>query len=386
MRVPPQPRGRAPSAVPMEAPLSAKPVRSLVQLTLRPPFLLVVNLVILVRYLVYSLLLEPVLRRIRRVPPVLRTPDASFDGVAAEGFPYTPRYVEIDGMRVHYIDEGASGAPDQITVLCLHGVFTWSFLYRKMVPALVGAGARVVALDFIGCGRSDKFTETRKYTHALHMRTLEGFFEALSLDRVVMAVHDWGGIVGLSCLPTLKDRVVGLVLHNHALFGAMYPKRLITLVGLFSWVTTVRLLGRWNKASWMVRVASSRGAISPAVARCYDAPYPTPDHRAGFVWPLMLPVVPGMAHEVTRFTVPAGKFLETWEKPTLVLFSEDDEGLTEFAEHYHRVVPGARAYPLELLPDMVHYPQEEGGEILGARVATFLHDAFGVRPAAGGPR
>ena len=68
---------------------------------------------------------------------VYRTPEERFEGLPA--FPFEPHYLEQDGLRLHYLDEGA-GDP----LLCLHGEPTWSFLYRKMIPVLVGAG-RVVA-------------------------------------------------------------------------------------------------------------------------------------------------------------------------------------------------------------------------------------------------
>ncbi|MBI3739132.1 MAG: haloalkane dehalogenase, partial [Chloroflexi bacterium] len=57
-------------------------------------------------------------------------------------FPYAPRFVEIDGLRVHYVDQGRGEI-----ILCLHGEQTWSYLYRKMIPPFVSAGKRVIAPD-----------------------------------------------------------------------------------------------------------------------------------------------------------------------------------------------------------------------------------------------
>ena len=70
---------------------------------------------------------------------VFRTPEARFDGLP--DFPFAPHYLDQDGLRLHYLDEGG-GSP----VLCLHGEPTWSFLYRKMIPALAGVARVVVAL------------------------------------------------------------------------------------------------------------------------------------------------------------------------------------------------------------------------------------------------
>ncbi|HYV02804.1 MAG TPA: alpha/beta fold hydrolase, partial [Actinomycetota bacterium] len=76
---------------------------------------------------------------------VYRTPDARFEGLP--GYPFDPHYLEIDGLRMHYVDEG-SGDP----IVLLHGEPTWSYLYRKMVPTLSRV-ARVVAPDYFGFGR-----------------------------------------------------------------------------------------------------------------------------------------------------------------------------------------------------------------------------------------
>ena len=120
--------------------------------------------------------------------PVYRTPDDRFTDLP--GFPFEPHYVEINGMRIHYVDEGAGEA-----VLCLHGEPTWSFLYRKMIPPLASRH-RVLVPDFVGFGRSDKFTEQDEYSFDLHTETLRGFVEALDLRDVTLVVHDWGGLWG----------------------------------------------------------------------------------------------------------------------------------------------------------------------------------------------
>src|SRR5579875_3652489 len=94
---------------------------------------------------------------------LLRTPDERFRDLP--GWPYAPRYVDV-GVRVHYVDEGPRDAPP---ILLLHGEPSWSFLYRKMIPALVAAGHRVVAPDLVGFGRSDKPSRREDYTYARHV-------------------------------------------------------------------------------------------------------------------------------------------------------------------------------------------------------------------------
>ena len=102
---------------------------------------------------------EPLQLRVPRgarpaMTDVYRTPDERFADL--DGFPFEPHYAEQDGLRMHYLDEGA-GDP----VLCLHGEPTWSYLYRRMIPGLSRAVARVVAPDYFGFGRSDKPIDQR---------------------------------------------------------------------------------------------------------------------------------------------------------------------------------------------------------------------------------
>jgi haloalkane dehalogenase len=146
---------------------------------------------------------------------VIRTPDERFDNLP--DFSFVPHYVEINGLRIHYVDEGKGE-----TVLCLHGVPTWSFLYRKMVPILA-TKHRVIAMDFVGFGRSDKFTERDEYSFQMHMDMLAGFIKALALDKVTLVVHDWGGRIGLGLVGKIQERFARLVIMNTGLPTAEGP-------------------------------------------------------------------------------------------------------------------------------------------------------------------
>jgi haloalkane dehalogenase len=118
-----------------------------------------------------------------------RTPEDRFEGLA--DWPFEPRYVDQDGLRMHYVDEGA-GAP----ILLLHGEPTWAYLYRKAIPALARAG-RVVAPDYFGFGRSDKPTDPGWYSYDRHYESIDRFVTGLELEGLTIVVHDWGGPIGL---------------------------------------------------------------------------------------------------------------------------------------------------------------------------------------------
>ena len=122
----------------------------------------------------------------------LRTPDDRFANL--EGFPYEPSYVEVEGLRMGYVDVGPS---DGDIVLLLHGEPTWSYLYRRMIPPLTEAGYRCIAPDLVGFGRSDKPTDRSSYTYDNHVRWMTSFLDALDLPAVTLFAQDWGGLIGL---------------------------------------------------------------------------------------------------------------------------------------------------------------------------------------------
>src|SRR5579859_4532933 len=145
----------------------------------------------------------------RKIMPVIRTPDERFHNLAQ--FPFQPRYVEVNGMRIHYVDEGRGEV-----ILCLHGEPSWSYLYRKMIPILA-RHARVIAMDFVGFGRSDKYTERDEYSFQMHRDTLVGFINALELEQITLVVQDWGGLIGLRVASEMPEKFARLVIMNTGL-------------------------------------------------------------------------------------------------------------------------------------------------------------------------
>ena len=106
----------------------------------------------------------------------VRTPDERFENL--DGYGFAPNYVTIDGLRVHYLDEGPKDGP---LVVLVHGQPTWTYLYRKMIPILTGAGMRVVAWDNVGFGRSDKPVDPKIHTYARHVAWYHAILDALGL-------------------------------------------------------------------------------------------------------------------------------------------------------------------------------------------------------------
>ena len=144
----------------------------------------------------------------------VRTPEGRFGGL--DDYPYEPRYVDIDGLRMACVVVEPEGADDDTaTFLLLHGEPTWGYLYRKMIPPLVAAGYRVVVPDLIGFGRSDKPIERAIYTYANHVEWMRQFLVATAAERGAGPLHlfgqDWGGLIGLRVAaenPVLFDRLI----------------------------------------------------------------------------------------------------------------------------------------------------------------------------------
>ena len=284
-----------------------------------------------------------------------RTPDERFEGLP--GWPYAPRYVEQEGLRMHYVDEGA-GDP----VLLLHGEPTWGFLYRTMIPVLVPSG-RVVVPDLLGFGRSDKPVDGAAYSYDMHSRSIERFVLALDLERLTLVVHDWGGPIGLRFAVSHPDRVARLVILNTGV-GVGAPSE--------PWLrfrALVREVGTGFTASRLVQVACVSPLGDDAV-RGYDAPFPDAEAKAGaLAFPELVPTEPD--HPSAAAMLEVRDALGRWEKPALVLFSDSDRVFSPaHAERLAAHIPGA--LPAEVVADAGHFLQEDKGEEIAERVVRFL--------------
>jgi haloalkane dehalogenase len=287
---------------------------------------------------------------------VYRTPDERFERL--QGFPFEPRYLEQDGLRMHYLDEGA-GDP----VLCLHGEPTWSFLYRRMIPAL-GTVARVVAPDYFGFGRSDKPTELAWYSFDRHFGSILRLVEELDLRRLTVVVQDWGGPIGLRLAVEHPERVARLVLLNTGIGGGRPPSE--------TWLRfreVVRAADGEFQPGRLVRTSAVRGLTDELVA-AYDAPFPVPESKAGVLaFPELVPAEPEHPNAVPLLAI--REALRSWDKPALVLFGDSDPIFApRVAERIAELIPGA--LPAETIANAGHFVQEDAGEEVAARIVDFL--------------
>jgi pimeloyl-ACP methyl ester carboxylesterase len=198
----------------------------------------------------------------------MRTPDARFADLP--GFPFQPRYLEWRGLRAHYLDEGSG----KTTYLCLHGEPTWSYLYRRMIPPFAASGARVVAPDFIGFGRSDKPEDEATYTFAFHREYLLEVISRLDLRNVTLVVQDWGGLLGLTLPMEMPERFERLLVMNTTLGTGDVPLS----EGFLAWRAYVAKNPDLACGKLLARTCPH---LAPAEAAAYDAPFPDARAKAG---------------------------------------------------------------------------------------------------------
>jgi len=291
--------------------------------------------------------------------PLVRTPDDRFANL--EGFPYEPRYVEINGARVHYVDEGSGEV-----ILCLHGEPTWSYLYRKMIPILAAAH-RVVAMDFIGFGRSDKFTEREDYTFEMHRSTIASFIRKLDLTGITAVVQDWGGILGLRVATELPERFARLVIMNTGLPTGDVP----ATEGFMKWRTYATTTPDLPIGTIVKRSAADRESITDDIVAAYDAPFPDLTYKMGAeMFPWLVPIEPNQPGALEmRETREA---LSNWSKPALVMFSDGDPVTRGGDRFFRKLIPSANNEPQIVIKDAGHFLQEEKGQEIAAEIIAFI--------------
>jgi haloalkane dehalogenase len=294
--------------------------------------------------------------------PLVRTPDDRFADLPEYDYPHDRVTVSDDGAEMAYVDVEGDG--DE-TFLCLHGEPTWGFLYRRMIPRLRDRG-RVVVPDFLGFGRSDKYTEIDEYGFEMHYETLRRFVETLDLDGVTLVCQDWGSILGLPL--AVSDR----------------PDRFDRIVAMNALLTDgeTDLSDVWHRFKEMVVSADDLEPARVVAGGCvselsdgaiagYNAPFPDEASKAGaYAWPPMVPQTPEMpgADRHARLR----EDLASWEKPFFALFSDSDQITRPYRDLFRELVPTATAEPDVWIEEASHFLQEDAGEACAERIVDFV--------------
>ncbi len=291
---------------------------------------------------------------------IYRTPDERF--AELPGYPFAPRYTEVDGLRVHHVE---AGPPDGEVVLLLHGEPTWSYLYRKMIPILAEAGLRAVAPDLPGFGRSDKPTEPTAYTYSGHLAWLREWIELRELAEITLVGQDWGSLLGLRLLGERPELFRRVVVANG--FLPTGENRLPPAFRLW------RLFARWTPVfpiSMVVRFGC-RQKVAREVCAAYDAPFPSRASKAGArAFPRLVPVRADDPEAVANRS--AWETLRRFDRPFLTAFATGDPIFAGADRVLRKRIPGAAGQPHVRIPGAGHFIQEDRGEELAHVVADFV--------------
>lgn len=285
----------------------------------------------------------------------VRTPEDRFAGLP--DYPWTPHYLSdlpaLAGLRMHYLDEGPRDAP--LTWLCLHGNPAWSYLYRKMIPAFVAAGHRVVAPDLIGFGRSDKPKKESAHSFSWHRQVLLELVERMDLRNLVLVVQDWGGLLGLTLPMAAPSRYQGLLVMNTMLATGDVPLS----PGFLSWREMCAKRPDYDVGRLLAR---GNPGLSAGECAAYDAPFPDRGHRAALrAFPAMVPETAdadgaAISRQAREF------WAMRWQGLSLMVVGMQDPVLGwPVMSELHRHIRNCPA-PIQL-EQAGHFAQEQGEEI-----------------------
>lgn len=332
----------------------------------------------------------------------VRTPDACFTDLP--DWPYEPQYLEIDGLRQAYVDVGSGESGE--TILLLHGQPSWSYLYRHMIPVLADAGHRVIAMDHVGMGRSDKPIDPDYFTFQDHVDRLEAFMQALELDdaKLTIFVQDWGSLIGLNVvgthpdwfdrvvvgdgfLPTFEEGVVPFELPDNPRLTRPLFHRNITSIpeqqpefyddqgnlleegdDFFGvWIDYARNDTRFRASN--ILEAMTYFDLPEEELAAYDAPFPSYIFMGG------PRAFPGLVNQLPGVTDAAWEGLGEFEKPFLTIWASNDPGNLGRPEVQQALldhIPGTEGWDHVRLPEASHFLQDDQGEEIAHRIDEFI--------------
>ena len=317
-------------------------------------------------------------------PGIIRTPDERFKNL--EDYNFKPNYIEINNLRIHYLDEGPV---DGEVIYLLHGEPAWSYLFRKMIPVLTEAGYRVIAPDMVGFGKSDKYISTSMYTHQMHVDTMKKLITELDLNNITAHVHDWGGMVGLRVIAEEPDRFSRIIASNTGLPAMgrgfindvktfLAPHLFKFIIWLQGPITWEEFIGGQSFTGWIRYskytdnidvggVMEVMASVSDNVKRGYEAPYPNATYKAGAqIFPYLIP------SEIRKNEMAFRNVFEQWNKPFLIANSSNDPvtgnnpGITMGLKR----IPSAKEI---VLYGPGHFVQEEAGVEYANLIIDFIN-------------
>lgn len=316
------------------------------------------------------------------IKDVLRTPEERFKDL--KDFPYVPKYhtthlfcEEGTSLRIAYYDEGPHDARE--TLLLTHGEPSWSYLYRKMIPSLVAKGYRCIAPDLVGFGRSDKPSRDSDYSYGRHLAWLVDLVcNHLDLNGITAVFQDWGGLLGLRMAAAQPARFRRIVVANTFL-PTCDESFFKVSDGFFEWKKSAPMLLKVKLDAMMVQgTYGPSGRISEAEQQGYSAPFPDDRFKAGA---RRFPeLVPTPSNDPTGRPQPlegennaaAWRVFESWTKPTLIAFSDEDPVMRGAEQIWLDRCPGTKGQPHVVIKGCNHFLQDGGASQLVRAICDFI--------------
>lgn len=325
---------------------------------------------------------------------VLRTPEDRFENL--KDYPFQPNYMNVDGLRIHYLDEGPKDADP---IILFHGEPTWSYLFRKMIPVLTEAGHRVIVPDMVGFGKSDKFKSKYDYSYKHHIDVMKELVIKLDLKNATHFGQDWGGLVGLRVVAELPDRFARVVVSNTGMvardgFSAVLLEYMTKLTVWWNGAVTfdelrsearqalmsenptpqqgAAMFTKWMAHSYYAEDMDIAGIIEflgrvpldEEERRAYEAPYPTGEYKAGaHVWPYLIPT---QLQENEKYWK---NVYEKWDKPFLVAFGGEERITIRMKDDFINRIPNPTVITLG---GAGHFVQEDVGPELAQIMNDFI--------------
>lgn len=305
-----------------------------------------------------------------------KPPPVVYEGLEFPELPYSSNFVEVSpegypAAKMHFMDTGnAEGG----TMLLLHGQPTWSYLWRNVIPGLE-PHARVIAVDLIGMGMSDK--PDINYTFVDHAAYIESFVETLGLEDVTLVIHDWGSALGFDYAYRHQDNVKGIAFMEALIapipsleaIEATAPEFAEALEVFRDPVLGPDALINQNVFIEQLLPQLTVATLSEEIMNAYRVPYPTPETRTPvYRWPNEIPVAGKPAATFERISAYAPWLFET-EIPKLQLWASP--GLIGNAEFAAMVDEGMKNITTVYLGEGIHFLQESHPDAIGAAISVW---------------
>ena len=272
-------------------------------------------------------------------------------------FPYESHFVELQGSRMHYVDEGEGEV-----VLFIHGNPTSSYLWRNVIPH-VALSYRAIAIDLIGMGKSDK--PDIGYTYLEHREYVNAFIDALDLRNITFVIHDWGSVLGFDYAMNNESNVAGIAFME-ALVPPSFPSPAEpssqSIFGQFrtEGAGEALIIEQNYFVEQMIPNATIRD-MSEEEMNVYRAPYLEPASRLPTLqWPRELPMG-GKPEANVEIITAIGEWMKQAEIPMLYFYGTNPRN----ADYY---VANLKNIETHFLGQTRHYVQEDYPESIGRAV------------------